>query len=140
MSLRAVFSVATITLLASLSGCATDPPAPPANEPTAAASPKGLPDRDPALAHKLVKEGAVLLDVRTPAEYAEHHLEGATNIAVQELPTRLGEVEKLTAGDKKKPIVLYCGSGKRAATAKTQLLEAGYENVTNAGGIADMER
>jgi len=43
-------------------------------------------------------------------------------------------------GDKTKPIVVYCGSGRRAATAKEKLVAAGYTQVTNLGGIADWDR
>lgn len=49
-------------------------------------------------------------------------------------------MEKLTSGDKNKPIVVYCKTGTRAARAKTILLEAGYTQVTNLGGIDDWYR
>jgi len=82
----------------------------------------------------------VLLDVRTPPEYAEHHIDGAANIPVDELVARSTEIERLTGSDKAKPIVVYCHSGKRAARAKMLLLEAGYQQVTNLGGIDDWDR
>jgi phage shock protein E len=97
----------------------------------------GLPDRDSALAHKLVKQGGVLLDVRTPEEYEEGHVEGAVNISHDRLEAQLAEVEKLTAGDKNKPIVVYCRSGGRAGKAKQVLLDHGYTQVTNLGGLKD---
>jgi len=118
--------------------CSKEPPAPPAAG--AAQGKAALPDRDPALAHRLVGEGAVLLDVRTPEEYGERHLDGAVNIPVGDLGGRLSEVEKLTGGDKNKPIVVYCQTGGRAARAKTALVEAGYTQVTNVGGIGDWDR
>lgn len=99
----------------------------------------GLPDHDPQLAHRLVSSGAVLLDVRTPPEYAERHIERATNIPVDDLTSRSAELDKLTGGDKTKPIVVYCHSGKRAARAKAMLLDAGYQQVTNLGGIDDWD-
>ncbi len=107
------------------------------------ASPNGssLPDRDPALAKRLVEEeGALLLDVRTNMEWKSDHLDGATLIPVQELPSRLDEVEKATGGKKDQPIVLYCRSGARASKAKQILLKAGYTKVTNVGGISDYPR
>ena len=52
----------------------------------------------------------------------------------------MADVEKLAGGDKTKPIVLYCGSGKRAGTAKEKLLKAGYTQVTNPGGIGDFDK
>ena len=51
-----------------------------------------LPDRDSKLAHQLVEAGALLLDVRTPAEYAERHLDNSMLIPHTELPGRLAEV------------------------------------------------
>ena len=109
--------------------------------PTTPATPDGpLPDRDPALAHELVAKGALLLDVRTPKEFGEKHLDGALNVPVDDLPGRLAEIEKLSAGDKQKPIVVYCKSGGRAGRAKAALLEAGFGRVTNLGGIDDWDR
>lgn len=83
----------------------------------------------PAEAKKLVKEGALLLDVRTPEEFAEGHLEGAKNIPVGELEKRLAEV-----GDKGRPVVVYCRSGRRSESAKGILLKAGWKRVENLGG------
>lgn len=101
-------------------------------------SESGLPDRDPALARRLVREeGALLLDVRTQEEWDEGHIEGAVLIPIDELPDRMGEIEGAAAGDKSKPIVVYCRSGGRAGRAKQSLLDAGYENVTNLGGVSD---
>lgn len=111
-----------------------DSPAEPAQEPAANTS---LPDRDAELAHRLVEEGAVLLDVRTPEEFEERHLEGAVNISHKEVPDRLAEIDTATGGDKTKPIVVYCRSGHRAGIAKEALLEAGHTQVTNLGGIDD---
>ena len=100
-----------------------------------------LPDRDPALAKRLVEEeGALLLDVRTNMEWKSGHIDGATLIPVQELPKRLGEVDEATGGNKDQPIVLYCRSGGRASKAKQILLKAGYTKVTNVGGIGDYPR
>lgn len=135
-------SRAPIVLLAALAltpACANEPSSssPPASQ---AENKAGLPDRDPALAHKLVAAGGLLIDVRSPDEYAEKHAEGAINIPVGELDRRLAEVEKLAGGDKKKPIVVYCAMGGRAAAAKKALVRAGYEQVTNVGGLSDWER
>jgi len=97
-----------------------------------------LPDRDPALAKRLVEEeGAVLLDVRTPEEHAEGHIEGSVNIAHDQIDAQLAEIEKLTGGDKNKAIVVYCRSGGRAGKAKASLQAAGYTRVTNVGGMSD---
>jgi len=112
----------------------------PAQITPAAPAAAGLPDRDPALAHKLVAAGGLLVDVRTPEEFATRHVEGAVNIPVDDLKGRLGEIDKLTGGDKSKPIVVYCQAGGRAGRAKTMLVEAGHPQVTNLGGLADWDR
>src|SRR5690349_21110012 len=65
-------------------------------------------------AHRWVSEGARLVDVRSPGEYAAGHIQGAVNIPVQELPKRVGELGK----DKGRAIVVYCASGSRSAHAK----------------------
>ncbi|MDI1444126.1 rhodanese-like domain-containing protein [Polyangium sp. 6x1] len=134
------FSAAVLlSLLALVPACSKDESAAPPGPSQQPAAQTGLPDRDPALARKLVAEGGVLIDVRTPEEYAERHLDKATNIPVGELETRLSEVEKLTGGDKTKPIVVHCAAGPRAARAKKILLGAGYTQVTNLGGINDWD-
>lgn len=140
--MRAPATLALLLLLAP--ACSKEPAPPPPSAPAAtpgpAAAPAGLPDRDPALAHKLVAAGAVLIDVRTPEEYATRHLDGAVNIPVDDLKSRMGEVDKLTGGDKGKPIVVYCQAGGRAGRAKTTLVESGHGQVTNLGGIADWDK
>lgn len=94
-----------------------------------------LPDGDSKLAHRLVEGGALLLDVRTPAEYAEKHLDGSLLIPHTEVAGRIDEVLAAQGGDKSKPIVVFCRAGGRAGIAKTALLQAGFTEVTNLGGI-----
>lgn len=89
-------------------------------------------------AYRLVKEeGALLLDVRTPQEYSQSHIEGARNFPVQTLPSQLDEIQALQGGDKSKPIVVYCTVGARAARAKQILTMGGFSKVINLGGISD---
>ena len=133
MRVFALALAASLLVLAPACGAA-----PPSVVPAALAA--GLPDGDPALARKLVAAGAPLIDVRTPAEFAERHVEGAVNIPVEEISSRMPEVEKLAGGDKNKPIVVYCQSGRRAARAKQALMEAGFLQVTNLGGLSDWDR
>lgn len=121
-------------LLALAPACAADPAA--STQGTAAAK-AGLPDRDTALAHKIVAEGGLLIDVRSKEEFDEDHAKGAVNIPVDEFSGRMAEVEKLAGGDKNKGIVVYCAMGSRAAAAKKMLLKAGFEKVTNVGGLRD---
>lgn len=77
-----------------------------------------------ATAHhrELVAQGALLLDVRTPAEFKEGHVPNALNVPVQELPQRLAEV-----GPTSRPVVVYCRSGGRSAMASQLLRSAGYQ-------------
>ena len=75
-----------------------------------------------------VAEGALLLDVRTPGEYAGKHLDGAINIPVGDLGERLDEV-----GDKTRIVVVYCASGGRSASAKRLLDQSGFSDVRDLG-------
>lgn len=73
----------------------------------------------------------MLIDVRTPEEFDSGHIEGAVNIPVEDLPRRLDEVPENT------PLVVYCRSGNRSATATGILTGAGYSPVFDLGGIKD---
>ncbi|QSQ11234.1 rhodanese-like domain-containing protein [Myxococcus landrumensis] len=87
-----------------------------------------------AEAHKWVESGALLLDVRTPEEFAEGHLPGALNIPVDLLSERLGEL-----GSPETPVVVYCRSGKRSTRAETLLKERGFQQVLNLGPMSAWE-
>lgn len=95
--------------------------------------------KDVATARTWLAAGAAVIDVRTPDEFAEGHLERAINIPVEELAQRHAEVDRHLAGDKTARLVLYCASGQRAGKAKQQLDAAGYKNVVNGGGLDDLE-
>jgi rhodanese-related sulfurtransferase len=75
-------------------------------------------------ARKLVAEGAVLLDVRTPDEFRQGHPEPARNIPVQELAQRMGEI-----GPPGTKVVVYCAAGGRSAMAVGLLTRSGYTDV-----------
>lgn len=75
-------------------------------------------------------EGAVLLDVRTPEEYAEGHIEGSTNIPLQSI-----EQTERVIKDKDTPLFVHCRSGGRSAQATSILKRMGYTNVEDIGGI-----
>jgi rhodanese-related sulfurtransferase len=89
----------------------------------------------PAAARDLVAGGALLLDVRTAGEFAAAHLPGAMNVPVQVLEERLGEL-----GHKERPVVLYCASGIRSATAARLLKAAGFHDVHDLGGMSRWPR
>jgi len=76
------------------------------------------------------KKDLQLIDVRTPAEYADGHLAKAKLIPVQELAQRLAEI------DKSKPVLLYCRSGHRSGNALKILQSHGYTEAKHIeGGI-----
>ena len=74
--------------------------------------------------------GLVVVDVRSPGEFAAGHVEGARNIPVSEISRRTKEL-----GPTDRPIVLYCASGSRSAMAKRTLRGAGYSKVYNLGSM-----
>ncbi len=80
-----------------------------------------------------IKAGARVVDVRTPVEYADGFYPRAINIPLAVLPARMAEL-----GPKDTPIVLYCASGSRSGFGARLLKQAGYTDVTNAGGLDDM--
>lgn len=84
---------------------------------------------DGARARELVKAGAVMLDVRTPGEFAGGSVPGALNIPVQELQARLGEL------DKGKTYVVFCRSGARSSAACATLRGAGFAQVNDMGSV-----
>jgi rhodanese-related sulfurtransferase len=86
---------------------------------------------DEALAILKDQPAAILLDVRTEAEFAEGHIEGAQQLAVEELLDRTDELP----ADKNTPIVIYCRSGRRSALAAEQLAGLGYTMLYDLGGI-----
>lgn len=89
------------------------------------------PDVTGADARRLVREGARLVDVRAPSEFAQGHIEGALNIPVQELGDRLQELEP-----KDKAVVVYCRSGHRSGNAARLLARAGFPAVHDLGAMS----
>lgn len=76
----------------------------------------------------------LLVDVRTPEEFATGHIAGALNIPLDSLQTRLAEIPS------DQPVVVYCRSGNRSAFAVNILKQAGYTEVYDLGGIIDWAR
>ena len=75
----------------------------------------------------------VLIDVRTPEEFAAGHIAGSVNIPLDQVSRRLAEFPT------DKPVVLYCRSGNRSAQAADLLTNAGYNNLYDLGGIIDWQ-
>jgi rhodanese-related sulfurtransferase len=84
-----------------------------------------------AEARQLVQAGARLVDVRTPDEFAAGHVPGALNIPVQQLNTRVGELEPKDAA-----VVVYCRSGHRSGNAARMLKSAGFTAVHDLGPMS----
>lgn len=84
----------------------------------------------PEAALQLAHEGAVLLDVREEEEFAQAHLEGATNLSRNDLAEQI----EATVPDKSTPIVCYCAGGNRGALAADTLQTLGYTNVVSIEG------
>ena len=80
-----------------------------------------------ALLPELKKNGALLVDVRSAAEFANANAPGTINIPLQEIGARLSELPKSSA------VVLCCASGTRSGMAKLVLLKNGYKQVHNIG-------
>jgi rhodanese-related sulfurtransferase len=78
---------------------------------------------------QLVTDGAIILDVRSEAEYAGGHIKGSINISVDQLANNLHKLK-----DKTKPIITCCASGMRSAAAKSILQANGFTVVHNGGG------
>ena len=74
--------------------------------------------------------GLVILDVRTPEEFAEGHIEGATMLDFYE-PDFAAEVAEL---DPEQPYVLYCRSGNRSGQTATLMAELGFTDVAEVDG------
>ena len=75
--------------------------------------------------------GYILLDVRTPEEFAEKHIPGAINIPNETISAE--EIPQLP--DKDQLILVYCRSGNRSKQASAKLAALGYTNIVEFGGI-----
>lgn len=75
----------------------------------------------------------IILDVRTPEEFAEGHIPGAILIPDYEIAEKAPNI--LT--DKDALILVYCRSGRRSKNAANQLVDMGYTNIKEFGGIID---
>ena len=111
-SLRAVALAAALALSVVMSGCA-------------AAAPGSI----------VIGEDTVVVDVRTPSEYAGGHLDGAVNIDFQS-PQFDAAIAELDPDDE---YVVYCQTGNRSAQAVAAMEDAGLD-VQDAGGVSEAEQ
>ena len=83
---------------------------------------------------ELVQQGALIVDVRSPGEYAGGHIKGSINIPVEVLRQNLGKLK-----NKNQVIITCCASGMRSASAKSILKSNGYTVVHNGGGWSGLK-
>jgi phage shock protein E len=103
----------------------------PATAAPAATAPAPLISQSELLSRLEKKDpGLVVLDVRTPAEFAAGHVPGAMNVAHDQLPAKLAEL----AAHKDKEVVLYCRSGRRTQIAEGTLRNAGFTKLLHLEG------
>ena len=89
---------------------------------------------EPSAVQEAVADGAELIDVRTPEEFAAGHLRGAVNIdlAAPDFNDLIGALDKAAS------YVIYCASGNRAGTAIEAMRDQGFDDVINGGGFEDL--
>jgi phage shock protein E len=86
----------------------------------------------PQVAHQYLKDGALLIDVRSPREFNSGHLAQAINLPLDQIQTTLPRHVK----EKDKVLLLHCQSGARSGVAQSRLKALGYTNAFNLGSYA----
>ncbi len=87
-----------------------------------------------AIQSEVTKRDALLVDVRTAAEFTSGYYPPAKNVSLQAI-----EAGNYPTQDKAAKLYLYCNSGNRSAQATTILEKAGYTNVIDLGGLQDVK-
>lgn len=87
-----------------------------------------------SVAWQWIEQGAIILDVRTPEEFASGHIENAYNLPLQSLQYQLTNLDKSAA------YVVYCRSGNRSEQALKLMNNTGFGRVHNGGGLNEMRR
>ncbi len=80
---------------------------------------------------ELVNQGAVVIDVRTPSEFASGSVKDAINLPLDSISQKIAAATP----DKEQPILVFCMSGTRSAMARRVLRTNGYKNVYNLGSL-----
>ena len=75
-------------------------------------------------------EGQTVIDIRSPREFQQNHIEGAININYYDSDF----LDKISKFDKAKPIFIYCLSGSRSSSASRKLARSGFEKVYDLEG------
>jgi phage shock protein E len=129
-SRRMAAGALAISAMAAITGISACSSSAPASSSTSSATGQHMTASDFSTAMK--KPGTIVLDVRTPAEYASGHLPQAQNIDIEaaDFATRIAAL------DKKATYAVYCHSGNRSGVAMEQMAAANFSNVYDlAGGI-----
>lgn len=83
---------------------------------------------------QLIKDGAIIIDVRSRGEFEIGHIKDSINIPLDQLNNNLVKLK-----NKDKPLITCCASGMRSASAKALLELNGYSNVYNGGGWRSLQ-
>jgi rhodanese-related sulfurtransferase len=82
---------------------------------------------------EFIEKGAVIIDVRSPGEFAGGHIKGAKNIPLNEIGAKINEIKKLN-----KPVIACCASGMRSSQATSILKQNGVDTI-NGGGWQSLQ-
>ena len=82
----------------------------------------------------LIEEGAFLVDVRSPQEYAQSKVKGSVNIPLDSISQQIAKFKD------KKHIIVFCRSGNRSSQAKAILQRNGFTNVVNGGTVGNVNQ
>lgn len=77
--------------------------------------------------NKMIEKGAILVDVRSPQEFAEGHLDNAISLPEYEINQKVKDI----LPDKLQVIIVYCSTGHRSQKAQKELQKLGYQKVYN---------
>jgi phage shock protein E len=89
---------------------------------------------DTSALDQVIAEGAVIIDVRSPGEFASGHAKEAVNIPLDQLESKLTKIKSY-----QKPLILCCASGMRSARAKSFLTGLGVPNLHDAGSWRNLQ-
>ena len=84
--------------------------------------------------NQLMKDGAIVIDVRTPGEFNSGHINGSTNVPLDKIKSKIKKLENLN-----KPVIFCCASGVRSGQATSYAKSRGI-NAYNGGGWSSLNR
>ena len=82
---------------------------------------------------QLIKDGAMIIDVRSKGEFSSGAIKGAKNYPLETLLNSVAKIDKST------PIITCCASGMRSGVARQQLISKGFNSVYNGGGWRSLQ-